>query len=213
MFPRSFNLRYFVVPGVVLCIAALTSLAPPGHLLTSQVAAPEETIQEAWRLAQRVGVYGFTSEVSQQTYPAPSLANAGRGSHVETMYLSGQVNLPQQQLSMIIKQGTGNPSGPNAEMEIHVEGDQAYGRLAGEDWQAIDNMADLFAPGNDLLAYLAGARNVTAGEAETRAGITFTPYRFELDGSALASTVWRKSTYHSSGESTCSCKLLSEPLA
>src|SRR5262249_50030744 len=54
------------------------------------------------------------------------------------------------------------------------------------EWQQADGLADQWAPQGDFLQYLRAARQVEQHGTETRAGIPFTRYTFELDGRALA---------------------------
>jgi hypothetical protein len=71
-------------------------------------------------------------------------------------------------------------------VEVRVEGEQSYGRAIGGEWQTIDNFADAFAPGNDLMAYLAGASNLQRVAAERSAASSYTGYSFDVDGPAFA---------------------------
>ncbi len=73
-----------------------------------------------------------------------------------------------------------------------IEDGSAYTRGAGsEKWQPVEDFSGNFAPGSDLMSYLAGIKNVTRLGTEARAlpgsgEVRFTRYGFEMDGPALA---------------------------
>ena len=148
--------------------------------------SPHERIQRAWQQAQESGSYRFATQIVQTTYPAPSLANVGRSSRQETVHVEGHADLPAQTLQLALWAGGGSLSNPRDGVEVRVTGDQAYGRPIGGEWEEIDDFSAAFAPAKDLMAYLAGAKNVQALGAETRGGIGFTRYSFDLDGPQFA---------------------------
>jgi len=142
-------------------------------------------VQRAWRLAQESGAYHFSTDIVQTTYPAPAVSNVGRSSRQETLYIEGQANLPERTLSMTLWKG-GSVLSLRDGIEVRVEGDQAYGRQIGGTWQEMEDLSGAFAPGSDLMAYLAGAKNVRrVGESVERA-LRFTHYAFDVDGPAFA---------------------------
>ncbi len=69
---------------------------------------------------------------------------------------------------------------------VRVEDGQTMVRQGTGPWEAVDDFSGLFAFGGDFLSYLSAMREVARHEPETRAGITFTRYTFELDWPALA---------------------------
>ena len=99
--------------------------------------------------------------------------------------------------------GGGNTLTRKDGVEVRLEGDRTYGRIIGGEWQEMDNFSNAFAPGNDLMAYLAGAKNVRELGTETRTlpssdvasdsqptdlpTYQFTKYAFDVDGPAFAS--------------------------
>ena len=54
------------------------------------------------------------------------------------------------------------------------------------EWEEMDDISDLIAPGQDNLGFLAAAKNVNLDPSQSRGGITFDRYLFELDGPAFA---------------------------
>lgn len=158
--------------------AAPLALAAPG---------PEQAVQAAWQLAQQAGRYQFTTEFAQTTYPAPALANVGRGSRTDRLRLEGQVDLPARSLHMTLWQGDVSNDG----MEVRLEGGEGYGRMPGGTWQKIEDFSDAFAPNSDMLAYLAGVKDVQLVAAHAAGdGIpAYTRYHFDFDGPAFAGYV------------------------
>lgn len=171
---------------VALSAAVNTYSAPP---------TPEELVQAAWRRAQQSGVYHYNTEIVQTTYPAPMLANVGRSAREDRLYLEGQTNLPQREMLLTLWRDGGNVATGRDGVEVRIKGDEAYGRTSGADWQKIPDFTGAFAPEQDALAYLAGAKNVKhvesrEGSVESEAPSTFnsphyTLYSFDLDGYAL----------------------------
>ncbi len=164
---------------LAISIVLLTVLFVAAPLVSQATPTPsaEQTVQRAWQRAQEIGVYHFGTEIAQTVYPAPALVNVGRSSRQSTLHLEGQTNLPERQLDMTLWNGGGNALNAQDAVEIHIQGDSAQGRVSGGDWVKIDDFSDAFAPGKDLMAYLAGARNVREiGRTEDGRGGGVAPY-------------------------------------
>jgi hypothetical protein len=151
-------------------------------------------MQAAWQRAQQAGSYRFTTRIVQTTHPAPTIANVGKSSRVETIFLKGEADLPAQTLLMRLWSDGGRVTSASDGVEVRVEGDHAYGRPIGGEWQEMDNFASSFAPGNDLTAYLVGARNVQeigtlSLPFDTHDSSLVTHYSFTLDGPAFAAHI------------------------
>ena len=102
--------------------------------------------------------------------------------------MEGETNVPARQFQLSVR-NNGNLLNTADALQVRIDGDHTYGRSPGGEWREMDNFADAFAPGSDLLVYLAGAKNVQlqadpTGLAETVG--SYTQYSFELDGPALA---------------------------
>jgi hypothetical protein len=158
---------------------------------------PEEVVQRAWQLAWESGAYHFATEIVQTTYPAPAVANLGRSSRQETVYIEGNVDLPMHTMLMSLWQDGGNVLNPQrGGVEIRTEGDRAYTRQVGGAWQEVDDFSGAFAPSGDLMSYLVGAKNVQELSTDTHqlpspnenetAAVTFARYSFDVDGPAFA---------------------------
>ncbi len=175
--------------ALVLCASVLAYLS---SYWTSAPPSAEQVVQNAWRLARESGAYHFKSEIVQTTYPAPALSNVGRSSRKETMYVDGQMNLPERSLLMRLYNQGANPTKADEGLELRVERGRAYGRIGGEeDWKELDNASSVFAPGRDVLAYLVGARNIRMkdeGGTPSDAGRTGMKDERVVDSSFIPST-------------------------
>ena len=120
---------------------------------------PLQAVQEAWKRAGESGAYQFRTEIAQTTYPAPTLSNVAE-QPVESVYIEGQTDTAQRQFLMTLWNEGGNALNGQDSVEIRLDGDKTYGRASGGEWQEMSDFAGAFAPGNDLMAYLAGVKDV-----------------------------------------------------
>jgi len=158
--------------------------------------SPEREVQAAWQRAQQAGAYRFATRLVQTTYPAPALVNVGRSSRQETVYLEGDVDLPERTMLMSLWQGDSSVLDPRGAVQVRIQGDQAYGRSTDGEWQEMDNFAGSFAPGNDALAYLAGAKNVKREDTDSRFTFHVSRLTFDLDGPAFADYIRHQLEQH-----------------
>ncbi|MCZ7568698.1 MAG: hypothetical protein M5U01_08915 [Ardenticatenaceae bacterium] len=166
--------------------------------------SPADEVQAAWRRAQQAGAYRFATEIVQTTYPAPQLTSVGRSSRVDTLYIEGETNLPEGTMQLVLWQDGGSRLNPRDGVEIRIEGDRAYGRTPGrpvsggvrplptgvsesEGWREVEDFSGAFAPGQDLLAYLAGARNVKREDVKREDGAS--GFTFDVDGPAFGASL------------------------
>ncbi len=177
---------------IILTIGfALVMMCAPAWRVSRAAAQPDAqvAVREAWQRAEKVGAYRFSTDIEQTTYPAPMVANVGRSSHTETYHLDGAVNRRAESLSLTIWQNSGNLLTGQDGFEIRVRDGKAYGRpIGGGTWQQIDDFNGTFAPANDPLAYLAGAKNLRPLSPED-APESVRGYAFDLDGPAFASSL------------------------
>jgi hypothetical protein len=103
------------------------------------------------------------------------------------LYLEGQVNKPARQMELTLRPEGGNLLSRRDSFEIRIEGDQTYGRKPGGEWQEIQDVSGAFAPAGDLLAYLAGAKNIQVIETGKTGSID--RYAYDVDGPAFAAYV------------------------
>ena len=131
MKPKRFARQF----GVLwICALALLVKSQPVVKAAEPVVSVDSTIQTAWKLAQEIGVYHFSSDVRQITYPAPAIANVGRSSTTQTYYLEGDVDSPAQSFNLVLWQSGGDIATQKDGVEIKVEAGQAYGREIGGTW-------------------------------------------------------------------------------
>jgi len=203
------RVRRYAYPAFVAVIA-LVVLAVGAPVVPGTQAAPpspEEVVQEAWRRAQEAGVYEFATDIVQTTYPAPALANVGRGSRQNTIYLEGRTDLPARTLELTLWPAGSPDLNPNAGIEMRIEDNRAYGRVVGGEWEEVEDFSGGFAPAGDPLAYLAGGRGYREIGRDVRdlpggGQLAYTRYAFELDGPAFAAyfRAQLERTLHESGE-------------
>jgi len=179
--------RVLIVVGMLLTVMAGGLSA----VRAADAGDPLQAVQEAWARAAQAGAYQFRTEIVQTTYPAPALANVGRSSRVENVYLEGQTDTAQRQFLMTLWNEGGNALNGQDGVEIRLEGDKTYGRTSGGEWQEMPDFAGAFAPGNDLMAYLAGVKDVVEMGAsvslpDSPYAVYATQYAFTLDGPSLA---------------------------
>lgn len=154
--------------------------------VSSTPPSPEDELRAAWQQARASGAYDYHTTIIQTTWPLPKLENVGLSSKQHRLYLEGQTDLTSRFMQMRLwAEGGHAPTGQKG-IEIRVDDGQAQGRVDGGEWQAVDNVTQIFAPDYDALTYLVAARNVVKAGQDSRAGILFTRYTFDVDGLAFA---------------------------
>ncbi|MBN1148930.1 MAG: Ig-like domain repeat protein [Anaerolineales bacterium] len=153
-------------------------------------------VSDSWKQLQQAGRYEFSSTVEQTTYPAPKLSNVGRSKTTERYYVSGESDLSNETMLLSLYQNQGSLLNQRDGIEIRVEGDQAWGRGIGSEWQALEDFSGgLFAPANDAASFLVAARNIhyldsmqtsIALPDGTAARVEVDQYSFELDSEIWA---------------------------
>ncbi|HNT76588.1 MAG TPA: hypothetical protein PKH77_16370, partial [Anaerolineae bacterium] len=170
----------------ILALSLLLLVLTPALPSTAALSA-EGVVRRAWQRVQRLGVYDFATELTQTQQPGPALANVGRSSSTQTVYMEGHTDQPAQLMEMSLWQNGGNTLTGRDGLEIRIADGKAYGRAIGEEsWREVSDFTDAFAPGEDPLGYLAGAENIREVGQETREGLTFTRYAFDLNGPRFA---------------------------
>ena len=66
--------------------------------ISAKAAPPQpdagRAVHDAWQRARDAGVYNFATDLAQITYPARSLANAGRGPGRADLHMEGEIDQP-----------------------------------------------------------------------------------------------------------------------
>ncbi|NJM40206.1 MAG: hypothetical protein HC853_05305, partial [Anaerolineae bacterium] len=85
----------------------------------------------------------------------------------------------------------GSVVGGQNELGVKVENGKSYMRQgANAEWKENSSIStDGIAPNGDFMSFLRAVRNVRAYEQETKAGLTFVRYTFEIDGPTFAAFV------------------------
>ncbi|MGD8905182.1 MAG: hypothetical protein PVI67_16595, partial [Anaerolineae bacterium] len=168
----------------ILCLTVVVQIAP---LRANAVGATGPA--EAWEKARRAGSYEFSADIVQTVTVPPTVLNVGRESSQQRFHLEGATDLLARRLDMSLWSQGGTLLESGTGTEVRVEGDRAYARGGGQDWQEIPNFAGALAPNGDFMAFLAGTRDVVEEGTETRAGVSFTRYTFQIDGPRYAAYV------------------------
>jgi|GEM_PF-861398 len=165
----------FLATGLLLLLA----LAWPQ---VTGTARGSDTVASAWERAREAGAYRFSADVRQTTIPQPTVRNVGRASKTQAVHLEGETDLPAHQLHLTLWSQGGSVLDTASGVEIRVDGERAYARQGTQDWQEINNFAELFAPQGDFMAFLAAARNVQREDTVPDAS----RFTFDIDGRAYA---------------------------
>ena len=172
-----------LIAGMVLVIGAVIGWAVFPQW--TQAAAPDP-VTAAWQRARAAGNYRFTSDVTQVTLPLATLANVGRTSRSEELYMEGQNDLHAQQMAFTLWTEGGSVLQAESGVSVRTEDGKTFARRGAGEWEVVDDMTGAIAPQGDFLGYLAAIRAVAAQPGEARGGIAFTRYTFEIDSPRFA---------------------------
>ena len=194
-------------PGIVAkTVAAMASTGGPAQTPDSPTSArplatpvwdgarkvlaglgPEQTVRRAWKLARDAAAYRFATDLTQVTYPARLLSNAGRGPQEQFAHLEGELDVRTSTLRLRLWQGAGSVLSPANSLEARIEKDRAFVRSDGGAWREEEDFSGSFAPGSDLLAYLVAMKNVQVVPAAEKASTSsVSRFAFDVDGPAFA---------------------------
>ncbi|MCB0121447.1 MAG: hypothetical protein KDE58_04345, partial [Caldilineaceae bacterium] len=114
-----------------------------------------QQLQAVWQRAGASPQYDYRSTILQTTIPTARLSNAGRSSQTQRIRIDGNLNKTADLMQMELQVGQREP------VAVKIEDGQAYGRQGnGDEWSALEQMPDLFAPAGDPLGFLAAMENV-----------------------------------------------------
>ena len=176
---------------VLLIVAVLMLVRPFLSSLTNASAKSREIevqslVQNAWERARAAGSYSFTSDVVEITIPTVKVTNVGRPSRTEQLHLEGQSDLDAAAIEFRLWSEGGNVHSPETGLAVRAANGKSYTRQGTGAWQESSSFSDAIAPDGDFMGYLAAARDITRHAPETRAGISFTRYSFQIDGPTFA---------------------------
>ncbi|MCB0128382.1 MAG: hypothetical protein KDE58_39215, partial [Caldilineaceae bacterium] len=114
-----------------------------------------QQLQAVWQRAGASAQYDYHSTILQTTIPTARLSNAGRSSQTQRIRIDGNLDKTADIMQMALQVGQREP------VAVKIEAGQAYGRQGnGDEWSALEQMSDLFAPAGDPLGLLAAMENV-----------------------------------------------------
>jgi hypothetical protein len=188
--------RVFFVLGLAALLLAFlppaisryaTDVAGGGYLpARAEGSSPAELVQNAWRNAQEAGSYRFISDINQTLIPRPLPEMIGQQETALSLALDGAVVLPDRAYTeMRLAGGDGSES-----VVLLRDGGRSFMLHDGE-LKQVDEALNLASQSDDVLAYLAGAEQVTlldppAGRPE------LARYGFEVSGPRFAEYVRRQ---------------------
>ncbi|MBN1887617.1 MAG: Ig-like domain-containing protein [Thermoflexales bacterium] len=179
--------RIRLIACSVLALAALSIawLARPLNALPAPSAHAK--VRAAWQRANDLGAYHYNTEIVQTTWPELVLENVGLSSRTERLYVEGDTDTAARTMAIKLWSDSGSTATNDGAIELRVSSGKTEGRVGASAWKEVGDVSSLFAPGQDPLAYLAGARDVVELGTETRGGqVSVTRYGFQLDGPAFA---------------------------
>jgi uncharacterized repeat protein (TIGR01451 family) len=144
--------------ALLLALLGLLTLLVWPTLMSAAPLTAFQRLQAAWGQANERGQYHYQTTLVQNTHPTAKLENVGRRPITQRMVIEGQVNRPNDLLTLRVQ---GLSGGEQRAIELKVERGVAYGRVDGKrEWTEVQAGAELFAPGGDPLGFLVAADNV-----------------------------------------------------
>jgi len=178
--------------GLVRPAPGVHRLVAPVEVGISRLAGgltARNAIRAAWRLARDAGPYGFSADVSQETVPLATPANAGRTSSTRRYYLEGTAEPTSRRMELALWSRGGSVLDAEDRVEMRIEGDRVMARQGDGAWEEAPDVTGWLAPQGDLMAFLAATKSaLDLGEA-THNGVTIHRYAFDLDGPRFAEYV------------------------
>ena len=178
--PRS---TWLLLPTLFIALLLLRILLLPTPLAANN---PKDPVTSAWDIVRVAGTYHFSSDVTQVTLPTATVSNVGRAGRTEKLYLEGQNDLNTQKMELTLWADGGTRLDKASGTSIRSEHGKTYARRAGSEWKEIDDFTGSIAPQGDFLGYLSAIKDVQPLGEETRNGIAFSRYAFNIDSSRFA---------------------------
>src|SRR5215213_613859 len=114
-------LLYFFRSRWYLAGLLLLTLAGGSWWLQSNVlAAAGDPVRDAWEAARALGVYHFTSDLTQVTTPLATLSNVGSSSRQTALHLEGATDLPASTINLRLWTQDGSVSQPSSGVEVRM---------------------------------------------------------------------------------------------
>jgi hypothetical protein len=181
---RSSYRRFVSVALALLILLTVASLPFVQHRALSAVQT--DPVTAAWEKARAAGSYRFASTITQKTIPIATIANVGRASRSDDLYLEGQTDLRANVMDLSLWSEGGSILDSQSSISVRMENGRTLVRRGAGEWEEVDSFTEAFAPHGDFLTYLTALRNIQAHPPEQRNGLPFTRYSFEIDSPAFA---------------------------
>lgn len=117
--------RVALIGLAILAISALIGLMIQPYATR---AARTDPVTAAWEAARAAGSYHFTSDVTQMTLPTASIANVGRSSRTEKLYLAGQNDLATERMELTLWSEGGSALNAASGLSIRSEQGKTFAR-------------------------------------------------------------------------------------
>ncbi len=153
----------FIITIIAICISAIALLITRLQQTTALTA-----IQRSQDIAKLSGEYQFKTEIDQITNLPPSLANYGKQSRHDLLFITGAINESQQSSELRVSGAQG------VLFEIKRSRGVTYTRQPGQGWQRA--AANATTSQLNTLSFLAGIKNATYNSANVH------NYQFDFDG-------------------------------
>ncbi len=173
-------IRY--VGGIGLALFLMVGIFLPGRAWGNT----SLTMTQIYRQLTLLDGYAFSAKVTQTTHPLPTLANVGLSSQTSSIQVTGSVDKTAELTQLAITEQSGHLLNGIGQMELKLQAGEAWGRVAGQDWERLEESATPDQTSSDPVAFLQATRKVHSLRGEMVAGQTFEIYTFELDGAAWA---------------------------
>ena len=171
-----------ILLAVVLAIAVLATG------MRSSASESTNPLVAAWDAGRSTGSYHFRSDVVQTTTPSATVANAGRTSESQTLFMEGDADLDASAMELSMSSAE-DAATPENSIGLRVVDGLATQREGDGEWTPAAGLTDTVVPAGDFLTYLNAARDITDLGTETRGGVEFTRYGFRIDGPAFGQSV------------------------
>ncbi|MCJ7551290.1 MAG: hypothetical protein MUQ30_16570, partial [Anaerolineae bacterium] len=143
---RDHHFTYLVLTPILLIILLCARPQPllsmdgaHSNIASSANTAADVMVERAWQKAREVGTYDYAIDIVQTSWPIPTLENVGLTSSEQRVYVEGLIDLPAETMEMKLWSEGGSVQTGQDSLEMRVVGDQAFGRIGGEQWEEVED--------------------------------------------------------------------------
>ena len=150
-----------ILLAVVLAIAVLATG------MRSSASESTNPLVAAWDAGRSTGSYHFRSDVVQTTTPSATVANAGRTSESQTLFMEGDADLDASAMELSMSSAE-DAATPENSIGLRVVDGLATQREGDGEWTPAAGLTDTVVPAGDFLTYLNAARDITESRCRDR---------------------------------------------